>query len=148
MNEELEVKLAELRDNEKDIFMQTNTPDNPYTMKMFEILEGEIREVEIDESEKFAANPGSFSEAVQRKYAGIALKDLSPQEGFSGPVPEGFEEFSVDLQNPFTLEPYSIRQIREIPKITIEEKIQIIKNKLAQGIATKAEIKELKLLIS
>lgn len=121
--------------------------DPNYKMKKFEILEGEIREIPENEAELFFKDPSSFSESIQRKYLWITVAEWKPAEDYSGEIPAGFELYSEQLQNPFTLEFYSVKVIRKIPEITIEEKIQTLKEKLAAWTITAEEKSDLKLLI-
>lgn len=142
-----EVKLSKSFELEKLLEDLSKSQGLEYTRRMFEILEWKFREIPKNEAELFFKDPASFPDAVQRKYCWILLKDWKKQESFIGSVPVWYELINVNLQNPFTFEKYSINRLQKIPEISIEERIQTIKNKIANWTATATEKNDLQLLI-
>lgn len=117
-----------------------------YEMKMLEILEGEFREFDKNEAEEFFKNPEKFPASIQRKYTGTTLNEWKPTESFEGDCPEGFEVIENTLSNPFTLKPYTVKMLQPLPEVTVEERIQTLKQKVVNRTATAEEKEELKLL--
>jgi hypothetical protein len=64
----IEEKLVKLQKIEEENFLTAQANEEIYTKKLYEILEGEIREVLENEGILIRENPLEFPSSVQRKY--------------------------------------------------------------------------------
>lgn len=116
MSKTIQEQLQELRQEEQEKFILAQENGEEYTMKDFEILDEELREVLPNEWDLVRANPLDFPESVQKKYFWDWYSTWNFPESVSpdDEVPEGFFLISYRKINPYTWEERTIFEHRII----------------------------------
>jgi len=157
-----EIEIEYLNSIEEDNLQKATESGQQYIKKEYEILEGEVREVDPEEWIKFRENPFDYSESVQRKYFGVSAKDwqfpvwVNPNEEWFE-IPNGKFLTSYIANNPYTKESKEIYIFEDIYKAPPLSKKEIGDNIIAKVFdgnpyaqlvdMTKGQVTTLKLLV-